>query len=74
MASKINIRIHQYVGKGEVTPMESENYDDKKQLKSKENEIISITYKLDKNLFESKKYLRLFGEDFIKKNEKNVIF
>ena len=68
MLSKTNKQVIEYKGKREGSPLKSKSCEDKKLLKNKENDIICMTYKLDKNLFEYNKYIRLFGEDFTKIN------
>ena len=47
----------------------TKNFNDKKQIEINEIGKVSMTYKLDKNLFKNKKYIKLFGEEFVKINK-----
>ena len=50
-------------------PFGTKNLENNNRYKIKENGISIMIYKLDKKLYEHNKYLRLFGENFIKKNK-----
>ena len=50
-------------------PLRIKNLENKKRYKIEENGISIMIYKLDKKLYEHNKYLRLFGENFTKKNK-----
>ena len=59
----------EYVGKKRKdSSIESGNLGNKKQINPKEN-VILMEYTLDKTLFEYGKRIKLFGEDFVRKNE-----
>ena len=70
MASKICKKFKKFIGiKRKIIPENQTNLKIKKQLKRKENEIIRMTYKLEKNLFRHNVNIKLFGADFVKRNE-----
>ena len=70
MSSKGDELPKEVVGdKKKDNPLKIKNLEDKNQYQMEENGIIISTYKLDQNLFEQDKYIRLFGENFIKKNK-----
>ena len=51
------------------TSLMIENPEEKKLIKNKENGIVCIVYRLDKNLFEENTKIRLFGNKFFEKNK-----
>ena len=50
-------------------PFKNENFETEKQNEIEENGIVRITYKIEKNLFKSNKYITLFGKDFVINNK-----
>ena len=49
--------------------IKKENFESKKKFENEEYGIVHITYCLDNYLFESGKYIKLFGKDFYEKNK-----
>ena len=70
MSQKENKQLKKYMErKEENSPIKTNNFKNKKQIKNKENGTAYMTYKLDKNLFKDDKYIELFGENFVKENK-----
>ena len=71
MSSKDNSQNMNVIGKREreTDQIEINDCEDEKQLKSKENGVILMTYELDKNSIKNNKYISLLGKDFVKKNK-----
>ena len=69
MSSKGYKQIEEYIEKRKVSPLKTENIGDKKQAKNTTKGIVRIIYKIDKNLLMDNKNIKLFGEEFVKKNK-----
>ena len=69
MSGKENDENKENPGKNKTTQLKSKNYESEKDLENKENGIIYMSYRLDKNLLKDNKYIILFGEIFVQKNK-----
>ena len=76
MDHKGNKPLRQYIGiKRQTTQLKYENFEVQKSPDNKENGIIRMTYKLNKNIFKINEYIILFEEKFVEhnKNKSNII-